>query len=99
MKKPNWKLHLCNGRILWYDGYYFDKEVEPYEFEASMTLVGWSRGCSSVKFEFEDMDGTKYEMFVSDMVEACKEMVHGVISGTFGFVKKGSNYGIKLLKS
>ncbi len=59
----------------------------------------YGRGRSSVTFYWKDDNGHRYPMFLTDMNDLLKQNV-GVsnIYGIFTYVKRGANYGIKLLK-
>jgi len=69
------------------------------EFEAKMTVVGTTRGRSAARFILEDEQGIHYHMFITDMAEMIQtcNIEKGVVSGTWAFVKKGSNYGLTKL--
>lgn len=67
------------------------------EFDDTLTLVGYGRGRSSITFDFKRTDGTKVSMFVSDFYEAVFKMAEGKITGRFTFIKKGQNYGCKMV--
>lgn len=60
---------------------------------------GYARGRSAVTFYWKDSDGHRYPMFLTDMDDILKRNI-GVSSlyGIFTYVKRGANYGIKLLK-
>jgi hypothetical protein len=67
------------------------------EFDATMTFDCVSKGRSSVKFHFTDEYGTKYEMFMKDAPQFVNNSQGGKLTGRWGFVKRGANYGIQLL--
>lgn len=71
------------------------------DFDAVMTLKGAHRGRSAAHLLLNDQDGHEYTMFLTDFVHAAKQGVHvgGKIAGRFEFVKRGQNYGIRLLES
>lgn len=76
-------------------------ELQPF-YAPSMEFVGYSRGQSSTKFDVEDENGLRYPIFVSDLFEILKSgnIYSGVIYGeVWQAVKKGQNYGIKLLNA
>lgn len=60
---------------------------------------GYGRGRSSVTFYWKDDSGHRYPMFITDMNDLLKQGA-GVsnIYGIFTYVKRGANYGVKLLK-
>jgi len=72
------------------------------EFKAKMQYDSYSRGRSSIKLHFIDLNTNKnYEMF---MTEFDRIMNLGLInsnsylSGIFGFHKKGKNFGLRFIK-
>ena len=74
----------------WRDNVYF-REV--------MKLTGSTRGRSAANFEFEDEQGRTYNVFLSDMVQICKE--YGIKEGKtdrleWCFRKQGQSYGLCL---
>lgn len=68
-----------------------------FEFEDTLELVGYGRGRSSITFSLKRSDGTTVSMFVSDFYDAAFKMHEGKITGRFTFIKKGQNYGCKLI--
>lgn len=68
-----------------------------FEFEDTLELVSYGRGRSSVTFTLKRTDGTTVSMFVSDFFESAFKMKEGKITGHFTFIKKGQNYGCKLV--
>lgn len=71
--------------------------VTNYEFEDTLELVSYGRGRSSVTFTLKRTDGKTISMFVSDFFDAAHKMNNGKITGRFTFVKKGQNYGCKMV--
>lgn len=69
------------------------------DFEASLLVVEQERGQSAARVVFKHMNtGTIYRMFLGDFVQLVREiqpLTPGVYRGTWGFVKRGSNYGIR----
>lgn len=49
-----------------------------------------------IKYVFKSNGGNRFEVFAEDMLEIIKHLDHGVIAGTFVFVKHENRYGIKL---
>lgn len=82
-----------------YPAGFHDTEWRPNEpFEATLKLVGQSRGRSSALFEWEDVKtGTRYPMFMSSLGDLIQNQVinFGQFAGKWIAVKKGSNYGIE----
>lgn len=66
-------------------------------FDASLTLVGTSRGMSARTFHWRDeATGITYPMFPSDLVDVIQRttVTRGVASARWVARKKGANYGI-----
>lgn len=78
-----------NGEMIRYDYDYLIKErKENYEFSADLKFIQFGRGKSAAYAIFENsLDGKKYYMFLKN-----KEII-----GNFTFVKRGCNYGIKII--
>lgn len=76
-----------------------DVDWRPNEpFEATLKLVGQSRGRSSALFEWEDVKtGTCYPMFMSSLGDLIENTLinYGLVHGKWIVVKKGANYGIE----
>lgn len=68
-----------------------------HQFFDTLTLMNASRGRSSTVFMMMRENKTFVSVFVSDFVDMCKRMVEGKVQGSFTFVKKGANYGCKLV--
>lgn len=105
--KEKWKMHFNKGVPCTWDGGNYDEERENYEFEADLYIAGYSRGCSSAVMllvPYKDRGKriydvkVKYQVFMSDIEDIVKEMVKGRIKATFTWVKKGANYGLKLVE-
>lgn len=88
-----------HGNLLSYPDYDVDQWKDNYVFKSKMTLVTYGRGRSSVVFIFKDNNGFKYPMFVSDFLDMTLAVTldKGFVEGSFTFVKKGSNYGLKYI--
>lgn len=72
-----------------------------FEFKDTLKYNGYSRGCSSAKIHFfGEITGKHYEMFLSDFDDLMDEFGFNknVVSGIFTFVKRGANYGIKIVR-
>lgn len=79
-----------NSKIIW-------KPNE--EVELTLHYDGYGRGRSAVTFYWSDSEGHTYPMFITDVDElfrkdVCTSNLHGI----FTYVKRGANYGIKLLE-
>lgn len=91
-----------DGGLWHYPPYSQDNLVwEPIEeWDAEMKMVGYNRGRSAAFFLWVDTeDNSSYPMFLTDMSDALKAAVidKGVIDGTWTVVKRGMNYGLKLV--
>jgi len=88
------------GNQLDYAGYGCAEMRENFEFNDTLTFQSYGRGRSSVTFTMKRFGtNTNVSMFVSDFSDIVNKMNHGAITGTFTFVKKGQNYGCKLVAS
>lgn len=105
MNKINKKVPFdSSGNMMDYDAIYAcqDSYVNiDITFEATMKYTGFGRGRSSIKMYFVDINtNKKYAMFISEFDRIIKlenSCIH-MLSGTFGFHKKGSNYGLRYIK-
>jgi hypothetical protein len=69
------------------------------EVELTLHYEGFGRGKSSVTFYWADDDGHGYPMFVKDVDELLRQNIGASsVRGVFTYVKRGANYGIKLLR-
>ena len=74
------------------------KMEENYEFSDTLTFQDYGRGRSSVTFTMKRANtGKTVTMFVSDFANIINKMNHGHVTGRFTFVKKGQNYGCKMV--
>lgn len=107
--KKSWKVYFKQGVPCKWDGDRHDEERENFEFEADLTVHAFWRGCSSavmILVPAKDADKTQdnttdlhYQVFMSDCTEVIQYMVNGRVKGIWTFVKKGANFGIKLVKT
>jgi hypothetical protein len=90
-----------DGNQLSFPGYTFHEWRDNYEFDATLTYETYGRGRSSVTFYWKDDDGHRYTMFVSDFDDILNSVgLHGKkVTGRWTFVKKGQDYGVKLVTS
>lgn len=94
----NWKLHLKNYKICWYQGDPYDKEIDNYKWEDTINYNGYGRGRSSCVIYFWSVyHHQNMQMFMTDFDNIVKQMNYGQLTGTFTFCKRGQNYGIKLV--
>lgn len=47
---------------------------------------------------WSDVNSIYYQVFLTDSKEIIQNMMHGIIYGKWTFVKRGENFGIKLVK-
>jgi len=93
----NWKLHLNKGKVQWYQGDSYDEEKDNYEWEDTISYVGYGRGRSScVIYFWSETNLQNMQMFMTDFDDIAIKLDHGKLQGTFTFCKRGANYGIKL---
>lgn len=94
--------HFESG-MLGYDSHYGKvRYVKNHIMEMTLKFLHFSRGRSSVKAHFENIDNEqRYEMFITDIEDILlnHKFADGQITGKFVFTKRGQNYGIKLLES
>lgn len=68
-------------------------------WDGTLTLDRISRGRSAAYFLWLDDEGHIFPMFLTDLGEIVRHhtISHGRITGRWGVVKRGTNYGVKLL--
>ena len=90
-----------DDRYIWRDNEVFRAEDRPYGLiEANLYFVRFHRGRSAANAVYVKHDDPSWEvtMFLSDFQEiVTRGLAPKHLSGRFEFVKRGSNYGIKLL--
>lgn len=69
------------------------------EFFSVLYYHGYSRGRSAANMQFKDQAGHEYTMFFSDFDKVVKFLDTGALVGTFVPVKRGMNYGVKMVTS
>ena len=76
------------GAIVWKDN---------STFSDTLTVIGFTSVPPTI--QLEGLKGT-YSMFLSDFIEMSKskDVWGGSIKGTFTFVKRGANYGLKCIE-
>lgn len=75
--------------------------ITNYKFKDTLKYIHTYRGRSSVKLYFVSVyDGRVYQMFFSEFEKVLKEEVisAGAMTGTFTFIKKGSDYSITMIE-
>ena len=73
---------------------------ENFVFHDDLRYDGYYRGCSAAGFQFvSEENGKRYNMFLTDFDNAMKtrRFFKDHLIGEFTFVKRGQNYGIKIL--
>ena len=85
-----------------------DEERDNYEFDECLEIHGFVRGYSSAVMilrpandhgeDFNYAKSVYYQVFLTDSKEVIQNMMHGTIYGKWTFVKRGENFGIKLVK-
>jgi len=81
----------------WHAGFTWH-EAEP--FTCTLTLDGARRGRSAAYFMWRDpATGRTFPMFLHSVEELIKaaDIIRGTVTGTWLPVKRGQNYGIKLV--
>lgn len=88
-----------NNEMLNYPSYGDIKWIDNYEFEETMKVDHYTRGCSAANFILIDSNGKKYTMFLTDFLELVKSKTikKGTVSGVWCFHKRGKNYGVRLV--
>lgn len=68
-------------------------------FMATLQYDGFTRGLHKAKFVYKDSDGHTHSMFMPEMDKLIKMGVAPLnITGMFQYVKRGTNYGIRLIE-
>lgn len=87
------------GNMLDYPAY--DSVMRPVQpFDARMTLVGAERGRSAARFLWQDEQGRRWPMFLTDMLDLIQrgEILEGSTRVERWTVRKrGMNYGLALM--
>lgn len=88
-----------NGIAKDYDGEIIADNYKDVKYNTTLKFLQQQRGCSSVRLIFEDIDGDRHGMFLKDFVEIAMTVgfTDKTVSGQFGFVKRGRDYGIRYL--
>ncbi len=86
--------------LTWYKDPRATKQIEPYEFSATLRYKGFERGRSSLNIEWEDLkSGITYYSAMSMLNDALRgSLIQGdCLVGTFGFYKQGTAILLKRL--
>jgi hypothetical protein len=76
------------------------KVIRNFRFVATLQFLDYSRGRSSAKINLEDEFGTRYGMFLTDLLDVLRNcrIENGSVTATWTFQKRGMNYGIRLAR-
>lgn len=69
-----------------------------FEFSDTLKYCGYERGRSSSTLIFERSNGQRVQFFMSDFDDIMNHAVKGRLTATFTFVKRGANYGCRLVR-
>lgn len=72
--------------------------IQNFSFQDELTYSTYERGRSSAIFKMVRLNGKTVDVFMSDADVLIPKMRNGKVAGLFTFVKKGTNYGCKLLE-
>lgn len=100
MSKSNYQIPFDkHGNQMDYEGWRDEFEMrDNFQFSDELVFEKYGRGRSSVTFTMRrKSNGKTVSFFVSDFTDIVPKMVSGRIAGEFTFVKKGQNYGCKLV--
>lgn len=98
MAKGNYEIPFDEkGNQLDYPGWGSINWRANHTFKDTLTYESYGRGRSAVTFTFARSDGRTVTMFVSDLDDVVRQMVGGKITGEFTFIKRGQNYGCRLV--
>lgn len=99
-KKGNYLIPFDeDGNQVFYDNdYYITERRENLSFNDTLTYSHYNRGRSAAHLIFLASDGTKRTMFLTDFDDLIKNysIDRGTVNAKWIYVKRGSNYGIKL---
>lgn len=102
MAKKTYKIPFDKegNQLEWADDLWMEGVVwrEPEIFEDELEFERYSRGRSAATFHLKrKSNGASVTMFMSTFTESIPFMVKGKIKGKFEFIKRGTNYGCKLI--
>lgn len=76
-----------------------DKMVDNFEWIDLLCYEGYGRGRSAAYFMFRSQTTEKrYYVFMTDFDKMIPLMMNGFVQAKFTFVKRGRNYGIKMVR-
>ena len=90
-----------SGDLINYPEHYFATDItwiNNLVFADELTIRDYSRGRSAANFTLVNSEGQSFTMFLTDFIDVIKRctITNGRFSGTFTFVKRGQNYGVRL---
>ncbi len=85
------------GNQLHYPGFSLDHWEDNVEFPGPIEITGYARGCSAAYFEGQLKNGCSVVIFLTDFEEMLPHLVNGSVDGLFTFIKRGQNYGVKMI--
>lgn len=89
-----------NDNMLRLDNLRTENHIKNYEWKDILNYEGYDKEGNATYFAFTStLTHKKYYMFTTDFDKCVKKMNCGNITGTFTFVKRGKNYGIKLVNT
>lgn len=97
MAKKQLKIPFKDGRPCKWVKDVHDEERDNYEFEECLEIHGFVPANDHGK-DFNYVNSIYYQVFLTDSKEIIQNMMHGIIYGKWPFVKRGENFGIKLVK-
>jgi hypothetical protein len=68
------------------------------DFAAKLTYVDYSRGRSAAYLNMKDENGKFVTVFMKEFGEMIPHLRDGAIDGIFRFIKRGQNFGCKLVE-
>lgn len=98
MAKKQLKIPFKDGRPCKWVKDVHDEERDNYEFEECLEIHGFVRGCSSAVMILRPANDHGKDFNYVNSKEIIQNMMHGIIYGKWTFVKRGENFGIKLVK-
>lgn len=107
MAKKALKIPFKDGRPCTWAKDPHDEERDNYEFDEYLEIYGFLRGCSSAVMilrpvvdhdkGFNYSSSIYYQAFLPDSYDIVRNMISGMINGRWTFVKRGENFGIRLV--
>ena len=86
-----------HGNQLHYPDFRLHHWEDNFEFPGPVRVTGYARGCSAAYFEGRVESGRSLIIFLTDFEEMLPHLAGGSANGRFTFVKRGQNYGVKMI--